>query len=195
MGLGLAGSLLAYQFVPLSIDELAQQAQLVVQGRVLKKSCHQDPQGRIYTQVELQVAEVWRGQVASDTLLIVHSGGTVGRKTVRISGQVEYLLNEEVVAFLVRNQRGEAVTLGLAQGKFHVWSDPATGVKLVHNPFHGGLAAGASQPQLEEAANRRDGASKQALRSEATGAAVVSKGGMGLNGLTLAELKKQVLKR
>ena len=44
---------------------------------------------------------------------------------------------EEFVAFLVFNPRGEPVTIGLAQGKFHVWRDPQTGEKFANNLFHG----------------------------------------------------------
>jgi len=35
------------------------------------------------------------------------------------------------------NPRGEAVTVGLAQGKFHVSKDGVSGELLVRNPFHG----------------------------------------------------------
>ena len=55
-----------------------------------------------------------------------------------IPGQANYEIGEEVVAFLVLNSRGEAVTLGLAHGKFHVWKHPETGEKLARNIFHGG---------------------------------------------------------
>src|SRR5947207_3049369 len=59
-----------------------------------------------------------------------------GRKAT-VSGQVEYGIGEEVVAFLVLNHRGEGVTLGLAQGKFHIGKEAETGERLVHNLFHG----------------------------------------------------------
>jgi hypothetical protein len=126
---------------PLSIDELTRSADLIVQGTVLGRTCLRDPEGRIYTKVELQPAEVWKGALPAGTptnaLTIVHGGGTVGNVRTDVSGQVEYSVGEEVVAFLVFNQRGEAVTIGLAQGKFHVWQDKRTGEKFAHNPFHG----------------------------------------------------------
>ena len=122
---------------PLSIQELAAQSPLIVHGTVVNKSCHRDPAGRIYTKVELQLIDVWKGTPANNPLTIVHGGGTLGGEQVVVAAQVEYNLREEVVAFLVLNQRGEAVTLGLAQGKFHVWQDRTTGDVLVRNPFHG----------------------------------------------------------
>lgn len=124
--------------VPLSIPNLTAKSDLIVHGTVLSKSCQRDPEGRIYTKVEVQVTDVWKGTATANPLTIVHGGGTLGQERVVVSGQVEYEVGEEVVAFLVRNARGEAVTLGLAQGKFHVWKDPAGGRQFVRNPFHGG---------------------------------------------------------
>lgn len=131
------GLLRADQFIPLSLPELAGKAELVVLGSILSKTCQQDDAGRIFIRVELQVTEVWKGAVSSKILTVVHGGGILGSRGVAVSGQVDYAVSEEVVAFLVRNVRGEAVTLGLAQGKFHVSQDPRTSVKTVHNLFHG----------------------------------------------------------
>ena len=68
---------------------------------------------------------------------IVQGGGTVGDVREEVSGDVQYEPGEEFVAFLVFNARGEPVTIGLAQGKFHVWRDPQTGEKFTNNLFHG----------------------------------------------------------
>jgi hypothetical protein len=133
----LAPSLRAIQFTPLSIEQLAQESAFIVQGTVLSKSCQRDPAGRIFTKVELEVAEVWKGSIATNRFTVVHGGGILGDRKAAVSGQVEYGIGEEVVAFLVFNQRGEGVTLGLAQGKFHVGREAGTGERLVHNLFHG----------------------------------------------------------
>ncbi len=150
--LSLAYSLAAALMIPLSIEELTGQAQLVLQGRVLSKSCQRDATGRIYTKVELQVAEVWKGTLATNPLTVVHGGGILGEERVVVSGQVDYQIGEEIVAFLVFNPRGEAVTVGLAQGKFHVWKEPASGTAFVQNPFHGSPEAGARKIQAQNAA-------------------------------------------
>jgi hypothetical protein len=123
---------------PLSLDRLAAQASLVVRGTVLSKSCQRDPAGRIYTKVQLDVVEVWKGSPAAKRVTIVHGGGILGDKRAAVSGQVEYGIGEEVVAFLVFNQRREGVTLGLLQGKFRVERDARTGELLAQNPFYGG---------------------------------------------------------
>ena len=123
--------------VPMPVEEMAAHSKLILQGKVVSTTVLRDDTGEIYTKVDLQVDEVWKGSLATNHFTIVLGGGILGDEGVSISGQVEYEVGEEVVAFLVLNSRGEGVTLGLSQGKFHVWADPATGEKLVHNPFHG----------------------------------------------------------
>lgn len=122
---------------PLSIEELTARAEWIVLGTVQSKTCQRDAAGRIYTAVELRIDEVWKGAdlAAGQTVRLVHSGGTLGEERVAVSGQVAYEVNEEVVVFLRRNARGEGVTIGLAQGKFHVAPDAATGAKLARRAF------------------------------------------------------------
>ena len=99
---------------PLAIDELARKADLIVQGTVLDKICLRDDAGRIYTKVNIRVAEVWKGALPTNApppvLTIVQGGGTVGDVREEVSGDVQYDAGEEFVAFLVYNSRGEPVT-------------------------------------------------------------------------------------
>ncbi len=132
----LASSLPATQFIPLSIDELATRADLIVHGVMQSKTCARDSQGRNFTRVELAVNEVWKGR-PSTNLTILLSGGILGEEAAVVPGQADYQIGEEVVVFLAVNPRGEPVTLSLAQGKFHIWQEAATGEKLARNLFHG----------------------------------------------------------
>jgi hypothetical protein len=163
----LSPPLRAEQMVPLSIARLAAKAQLIVQGKVLSTTVQRDAEGRIYTAVQLQVDEVWKGSLATNQFTIVHGGGVLGDQVATVSGQANYAVGEEVVAFLVLNQRGEGVSVGLSQGKFHVWKDPVQGEKLAHNRFHGLRPTVANPPAM------------------GTSAAPV------LNRLTLADLKRR----
>ncbi len=123
--------------VPISVEQLAAKSQLILRGTVTSKTVQRDDAGRIYTRVELQVAEVWKGTLATNRFTIVHGGGTLGDRRVTVSGQAEYIIGQEVVAFLVLTERGEGVSIGLAQGKFNVWLDAKTGERRARNPFHG----------------------------------------------------------
>lgn len=123
--------------VPMGLGSLTARAQLVVRGQVLDRTVERDPEGRIFTRIDLGVDEVWKGLLATNRFSIVHGGGTLGNERMVVSGQAEYEVGEEVVAFLVINARGEGVSVGLSQGKFHLWNDPVSGEKLAQNRFHG----------------------------------------------------------
>jgi hypothetical protein len=151
---------------PLGVEDLARKADLIVQGTVLDKVSLRDEAGRIYTKVNVRVAEVWKGALPTNgtpgMLTIVQSGGTVGDAREEVSGEVQYDVGEEFVAFLVFNSRGEPVTIGLAQGKFHVWRDRQSGEKFARNPFHGG-----PEPSEAGAAQTRPSLRLQDLKQQA----------------------------
>src|SRR5689334_3956691 len=108
--------LIALGLRPLSIETLTRQAEVVLHGRVLSKTCQQDIAGRIYTRVELDVLDVWKGAISGTPFPVVQGGGLLGERRSVVPGQAEYAVGEEVVLFLVRNERGEAITVGLLQG-------------------------------------------------------------------------------
>jgi len=135
----LAGAALgqAASQVPLSIETLAAKADAVVHGKVVRMSCQRDDEGRIFTKVHLQIIEQVKGQQRGGTLVVVQGGGVLGRRIARSPIQAKYKVGTEVVVFAVFNSRGEAVTLGLNQGKFDVVMQPEIGLATVRNPFHG----------------------------------------------------------
>jgi hypothetical protein len=122
---------------PMSLDELTTKAQMVLHGHVLSKTVQRDADGQIITRIELEVLETVKGGLKEARFFIVQSGGVLGDEVTTVSGQEHYEIGEEVVAFLVLNQRGEGVTLGLAQGKFHVEADEHTQERVARNPFLG----------------------------------------------------------
>jgi hypothetical protein len=137
-GLGLAAlTARATIMTPLSVENLTQRAELILQGTVASKTCLLTEGGSVYTRIEFNVSAVWKGTLTTNRFIIVHGGGTVGDTTTVVSGQAEYEIGEEVVAFLRCNARGEGASIGLAQGKFQVWEENATGAKFAHNLFHG----------------------------------------------------------
>jgi hypothetical protein len=136
--------------IPMSVEELTARADLVLHATVLSQSAQYDPAGRLHTRVEVTVLEVWKGQRANDRFTIVLAGGTLGEHRVAVPGQADYRVGEEVVAFLRLNQRGEGVTVGLAQGKFEVWQDKASKQKQARNLFLGRAPAAAGRSLLQD---------------------------------------------
>lgn len=100
-----------------SIPELTRAADLIIRGKVESKTVQRDETGRIFTSVRVLVQEVWKGDPKQQIITVVHSGGTLGERRLETIGQVSYAIDEEFVGFYQWNERGQAVTVGLAQGK------------------------------------------------------------------------------
>jgi hypothetical protein len=142
---------------PLAVEDLSTNSQFILHGKVISTTVQRDAAQRIYTKIDLQVMESWKGAVATNHFTIVHSGGILGDEVATASGEAAFDVGEEVVAFLVTNKLGEGVCIGMSQGKFHVWADPATGEKFTHNHFHGlhpDLPNNATTPQTTKIINR-----------------------------------------
>jgi hypothetical protein len=122
------------------VEDLARRADAIVQGKVASLECTKDSHGQMFTRVELDVTEVWKGS-PTNHFSLVHAGGVLGGRWVRVSGGPEFRLGEEVVVFTVRNPQGDAVTMDLAQGKFAITGKG--GDQLVSNGPIGGSNAGA----------------------------------------------------
>src|SRR5438034_10234483 len=88
-----ASRLCATQFIPLSIEEISSQADLIVRGTVQSKKCARDKEGKIFTTVFLTVSESWKGQ-ARTKLVIVQAGGILGDEGMDIPGQADYQAGE-----------------------------------------------------------------------------------------------------
>ena len=132
----------AGNLIPLAVDQLSEDSEIVVFGLVNSKTCLCDEAGRLYTKVEIEVKETWKGShPAGKPITVVHGGGALGTRCLVVSNQVNYQVGEEVVAFLRFNPRGEAVTIAMCQGKFEVICDKASGERFVRNTFHGGAPA------------------------------------------------------
>ena len=134
---GFASNIPATQPIPLSIETLTLKADLVLQGVITSKSVQRDTRGRIYTKISLNIAEVWKGTPPPADFVIVQSGGVLGDEASVVSGQEQFELGEEIAAFLVMNQRGEGVVIGISQGKFKLWNDTTSGEKRASNGIHG----------------------------------------------------------
>lgn len=133
--LGMAAAF-ATRWVPLTIEQLSVQAGLVVHGRVSALEVGRDSGGRIFTRVELDILDVWKGTSPAGRCEWVFGGGVLGEQAATTDAQARYEMGEELVAYLVRNPAGEWVTVGMAQGCFPVRTD-ASGGRWASNLFWG----------------------------------------------------------
>lgn len=123
--------------LPLSIDSLATKADAVVHGKVTSLSCKRDAAGRIFTEVRMKLTETLKGEPITGAFRLVHGGGVLGEKRSRSIADPKFTVGEEVVVFVVFNSRGEAVPVGMNQGRFEVFRPDQSGEAMVRNPFHG----------------------------------------------------------
>jgi hypothetical protein len=101
-----------------SVEELARGSDAVVRGTVIRRSGHRAGT-RIYTEVTLRTAAVWRGTAPAEVTVRV-PGGVVGNLGQRVDGAPELTQGEEAVLFLEADRAGGFRVHGLAQGKFRV---------------------------------------------------------------------------
>jgi hypothetical protein len=116
----LAGAAAAATARPATVEQLAREADAVVQGRVARMESRWAPDGRhILTRVALRVSRVLRGSAGTEVVLEV-PGGAVGGFGQRVDAAPSFEPGEEAVVFLRRIPGGRALVHGLAQGKFRV---------------------------------------------------------------------------
>ncbi len=102
----------------LTLAELGHRADVVAQGTVV--ASHSVRIGdRIYTDVELQLAALWKGR-AGARITVRQLGGELGGVTQAIEGQPVLAVGDEVVLFVRAHRDGAFRMVGLAQGAFRL---------------------------------------------------------------------------
>ena len=100
--------------------EMVERAAIVAHGKVTRLQAREAADGTILTDLEVRVAEAFKG-VRSDRFVFTVYGGVVGRRGSAIAGAAEFVLGEEVLVFLSQaNRAGVRATIGLAQGKYTI---------------------------------------------------------------------------
>jgi hypothetical protein len=114
---GLPTSVRASLATVLGLDQLTTLADRVIVGEVLSvKSTWDSGHKRIFTNIEVQVAETWKGTAAAGgKILIQQPGGQVGDIESRVYGLAEFHTGQRAVLFLKGAESASAV-LGLGQG-------------------------------------------------------------------------------
>jgi hypothetical protein len=101
-----------------SVEELARSSDAVLRGAVARRAAHRAGT-RVYTEVTVRTAEVWRGSVPAEVTVRV-PGGEVAELGQRVDGAPTFTDREDVVLFLTADGVGGFRVNGLAQGKFRV---------------------------------------------------------------------------
>lgn len=134
LGLAGTGQALASTVVPLSTDDMALLADAVVVGQVEDQTTRLES-GMIYTDIVLDIQEVWKGSLQAPTHLVVRTlGGEHNGVVASVAGSPGFARGEETLLYLEQNKKGEWKVLGLNQGKWHIQRQPDGTRKALH--FH-----------------------------------------------------------
>jgi len=114
----IAATAAASTFVAATVEEVARSSEAVVRGRVVAAAGRSTRDGRIVTDVDVEVASAWKG-APERTLRVVVPGGSLGWIALRVEGAPTFAPGEEVVVFLSREGRAWRVN-GYGQGKYRV---------------------------------------------------------------------------
>jgi len=102
---------------------------------------------KIVTDVTVRVTQTLKGRGA-DRLTLTQLGGEVDGVRYTIPGCPSFARGEEALLFVWRDTRGQAQVNGLAQGKFDIVRDPASGTATVQRSVPGLAVGDARQLRL-----------------------------------------------
>lgn len=129
----------ATRLLLLDTPTLAQRSEDIVVGHVLSTRSYWNAEhSRIFTDVVIGVDETWKGAATEDgTLTLTQLGGHVDGAHYNVPGSPSFTIGEEALLFVYRGASGRAQVNGMAQGKFEIRTDAATGEKLVQRMLPG----------------------------------------------------------
>jgi hypothetical protein len=136
----------ATTMVSMSMPQLAQASSDIVQARVVSQVSEWDStHTQIVTLTTLAVLQTIKGN-ASSTIQVRQLGGTVGNLTVSVPGDVSFRPHSEYVLFLEPAEGSDYHVVGMTQGAYPVYLDPASHEERVILPMNQtavpGLGAG-----------------------------------------------------
>jgi hypothetical protein len=137
LSLALANSLWGTQVPRMSLEEVVDASESIVQGTVVRTWADWDQDHKyIWTHYEIQVVDRLKGAAAA-TVVVSEPGGVVGETALQVAGTPQYEVGEQVVLFAEKTPLGYLRTCGWGQGKFRVERAPRSGKLTVRTAAKG----------------------------------------------------------
>jgi len=108
----------------MSLEQLAQSAQIIVRAQCLENSTAWDA-GEIWSHTTFEVQEAWKGS-APEQITVRLLGGRAGNVTSTVTGIPRFRRGEQVVLFLEGTSRGGLSVVSWQQGPFRIHRDAFT---------------------------------------------------------------------
>jgi len=159
LGVLIGGSAWATTMIQLDRQDLLQQADLIVEGRVAlpPKPFVEGPGQIVFSKITILVEEYYNTSSISPQqeeirhIEILQPGGTYNGRTTVVPGMPSFRPNERVFLYLKRNPRtGDYNVVGLSQGKFEIKTEAGTGLDYLV-PSVIGVNLVSTQPAAQQA--------------------------------------------
>jgi hypothetical protein len=109
--------------VKMDLEQLVQQADLIVQGQVQSAYSRWDEERRlIFTYISIRVDDPLKGE-RRRSVLIRQIGGTVGGIQMHVAGVPQFKSGETAIVFLKRQDDGAFQVVGMNQGVYEIVGD------------------------------------------------------------------------
>jgi hypothetical protein len=131
--------------IPMSVEELTNAAERVVQGHAVEAWSNWNPEHTlIFTYTRFQIDENLKG-ISNSVITVKQLGGSAGGYTQHVAGVHHWSPGESAVLFLRASapQDGTFAVVGLMQGDFRVRRS-ATGEMVADNGVHASAAKSAT---------------------------------------------------
>jgi hypothetical protein len=153
------GALQASSVISLSENGLIDGSTAILRGFILgSETAYGSGAISVYTDVTMEVTEVLKGTVSDTIVHLSLPGGELGNRVIYVPGTPRFHDGEEVCVFVIRLPNGLFTLRGMGQGKYHLATNPASGLTVaVRDQTHIGLQVRPSPGQTQ----------RQALRSRA----------------------------
>ena len=156
----LANPLRATTILAMNIDEVAQGAELIFEGKVVEHNVRENAAGMIVTYVTFSIEELIKGEFDETLLELKFTGGRRGDQIMKVSGLRIPKLNEEGIYFVESVYRNLInPLLGWSQGHYLIYEQNGERrVKTVDERFVTDILSTKSVPvALRRSANLIDG--------------------------------------
>lgn len=111
----------------LSTDQMVDASDLVVRGTVTEVWTELDDRGTVWTQVQVEVGEVLKGDPSTTHLVVSQIGGVHMETYQLVPMAPRFSVGEEAYLFLEQLPNGRLSVVGMFQGKYTVRICPDTG--------------------------------------------------------------------
>jgi hypothetical protein len=151
----IAPYLTALTVLPLTDEQLAKKAEMIVVGKVLSADYDTDKKdNHPYTYVHVRVSEYIKGKNLGRDLTLKTLGGIGPKLGMYIPGAANFYRDEEVLLFLEKRVDGTLFPIGLFLGKYSIYRDHESGRKVVLRDENG-LGKYSPEPRASEVRDLR----------------------------------------